>query len=797
MRLLWISADPGCGKSVLARCIIDEDLPKASRNGPSKPVLYYFFKDTSPEQRSATRAVSTILHQLFVWQPRLIRHALASYRVIGKALSTTFPKLWSIFVAAVTDPLVGEITCVLDALDECNEKEQPALIEALKGFCLSRRNASSASRLKFLITSRPYFEIKRGFDKLLQASNNIELAGNDESEDIKKEINIVIKHRVKELQEENLLSAKVTDHLEKRLLEIEHRTYLWLHLLFEIIRKDLSGTKSELDKPIDDLPDDIQGAYEVLLQKCPKPDFARRVLQVVLVAARPLTLSEMGFALGVNAQTSSYADLDLELEKPSRLQETLPSRCGLMISIINSRVYFIHQTVKEFLLGKVGTQPSAGRTWQGSLDPVESHGLMAEICLRCFTLPEIRLDQTNLWNALLPDYDRQWEPEAYCRAHGFLPYSAIYWADHFLNQRSDKGIGIVKSVLETSDCRSVKGPGGFDYGNTLHAASAGGHTRIVQILLEKGAEMNTENGEYGTALEAASAEGHIEIVQILLEKGAEVNVVRERGFYSTALEAASGEGHIEIVQILLEKGAEVNVVREGVFYNTALGQASAGGYTEIVQILLEKGAEVNAEGGGRYGTALGQASREGHTEIVQILLEKGAEVNAEGGGRYGTALGQASREGHTEIVQILLEKGAEVNAEGGRKYGTALRAASAEGHTEIVQILLEKGAEVNKESGNRYYGTALGAASAEGHTEIVQILLEKGGDVSAKGNYFIKYKQHYGTALEAASRGGHPEIVQILLEKEAKRAESTEEEEWMTEKDGKAGAKRKRRHSEL
>ena len=339
-KLLLISADPGCRKSVLARCIIDEDLPKASRNGPSKPILYYFFKDTSPEQRSAARAIFTILYQLFVWQPRLIRHVLANYRKIGKALSTNFPKLWSIFVAAITDPLVRDITYILDTLDECNKQEQYALIEALKGFCLSRRNALSASRFKFLITSRPYFEIKRGFDKLLRTSNNIELACNNESEDIKKEIDIVIKHRIKELKGDNRLSAKVTDHLEKRLLEIEHRTYLWLYLLFEIIRKNLSGTRSELDRTIDNLPDDIQGSYEVLLQKCPEPGFAKRVLQIVLVASRPLTLSEMDFALGVSAQTSPCTDV--ELEGLSRLQETLPSRYGLMVSIINSKVYFLH-----------------------------------------------------------------------------------------------------------------------------------------------------------------------------------------------------------------------------------------------------------------------------------------------------------------------------------------------------------------------------------------------------------------------------------------------------------------------
>ena len=87
------------------------------------------------------------------------------------------------------------------------------------------------SRVKILVTSRPYFEIRRNFDELLKTLINIELAGNDESASIKKEIDLVIKHRVAILARENRLAKKVKDYLEKRLLETEYRTYLWLRLL--------------------------------------------------------------------------------------------------------------------------------------------------------------------------------------------------------------------------------------------------------------------------------------------------------------------------------------------------------------------------------------------------------------------------------------------------------------------------------------------------------------------------------------------------------------------------------------
>ena len=167
-----------------------------------------------------------------------------------------------------------------------------------------------------------------------------------------------------------------------------------------------------MDRLIDNLPDDILGSYDVLLQKCPDLVFAKKVLQIVLAAAQPLTLTEIDVALNVNEQTSLYADL--EQEGPSRLQETLPSRCGLMVSIIQSKVYFIHQTVKEFLLGKVGSERPAGRVWQQSLELRESHHLLAKICLRSISFLEVELHQESLCNALLPEEAREMELYAYC-----------------------------------------------------------------------------------------------------------------------------------------------------------------------------------------------------------------------------------------------------------------------------------------------------------------------------------------------------------------------------------------------
>ncbi|KAL8636365.1 MAG: hypothetical protein Q9228_006229, partial [Teloschistes exilis] len=162
----------------------------------------------------------------------------------------------------------------------------------------------------------------------------------------------------------------------------------------------------------------------------------------------------------------------------------------------------------------------------------------------------------------------------------------MYWADHFRDQRNNKGIRYVEYFLEKIKYQSVTGRYGRDYGPILQLASLRGHEFIVQMLLEKGADVHAQGGEYGNALQAASWQGHDQVVQMLLDKGADVNAQGEE--YSNALQAASLQGHTQVVQTLLDKGAEVNA-QEGVDGN-ALQAALWQGHDQVVQMLLDKGA---------------------------------------------------------------------------------------------------------------------------------------------------------------------------------------------------------------
>ena len=90
----------------------------------------------------------------------------------------------------------------------------------------------------------------------------------------------------------------------------------------------------------------------------------------------------------------------------------------------------------------------------------------------------------------------------------------------------------------------------------LHWAAYCGYERVVQRLLEKGADI-AGKGRYGrTALSRAAIKGHEAVVELLLEKGADVES-KDILYGQTPLLCAAKKGHEAVVKLLLEKGADV------------------------------------------------------------------------------------------------------------------------------------------------------------------------------------------------------------------------------------------------
>ncbi|CAG2202996.1 unnamed protein product [Mytilus edulis] len=283
--------------------------------------------------------------------------------------------------------------------------------------------------------------------------------------------------------------------------------------------------------------------------------------------------------------------------------------------------------------------------------------------------------------------------------------------------------------------------------NTLTAACKGGHEKLVQLLIEKGCNMNQVGGWGRTPLTAACAGGHEKTVQLLIEKGCNMNQVD--GLRQTPLTAACEGGHEKIVQLFIEKGCNMNQV-DG-WGRTPLTAACREGHEKTVQLLIEKGCNMNQVDGLRQ-TPL-NAACEGHKERVQLLIEKGCNMNLIGW-RW-KPLTAACREGHEKIVQLLIDKGCNMNQVDGWRQ-TPLTAACEGGHENIVQLFIDKGCNINQVDG--WGRTPLTAACREGHEKTVQLLIEKGCNMNQDDDWGQ-------TPLTSACRRGHEKTVQLLIEK--------------------------------
>ncbi|KAK5202665.1 hypothetical protein LTR41_011586 [Exophiala xenobiotica] len=694
--LLWISADPGCGKSVLAKSLVDHEL----RSTEQHTVCYFFFKDNN-EQDDVARALCALLHQLFTYQPQLISYATPAWEKAGEKLAKEIPELWRILIAAARDTEAHDVTCVLDALDECRQSDRRWLIEMMSRFSSQRSAASSSprrGRLRMLVTSRPYDDIQANFEKTVGNLPVIRLRGEEENDQIHSEINMVIRIRVAQLAKALRLDDHTKSQLEIKLLAMEHRTYLWLHLAIEDIKVTYQRSFRPAEALIKSLPSSVEDAYQKILDRVAREQRSqvKTILQIVVGARRALSVQEMAIALEIATSSEVILLAQAQLE-PTWLKNSIRYWCGLFVVISHGRIYLIHQTAREFLLcGNSSLLSLSG--WKNCLSPRGTEEELARICVKFLTLedtwstarsPVRNIEEYRRTDDLLHEDDH---------TGSFLVYSAESWSSHVRDGDIPKG-GYATAELTTLyatdralyrklyDINEVDSDGR----TALMWASQFGYDRVVQILLDHGADVNFKGGFYGNALQAAACNGHEKVVQVLLDHGSGVNA--QGGYYGNALQAASWTGYEKVVQVLLERGANANV--QGGLYGNALQIASERGHENVVkgvvQLLLDRGAKINGLGG-YYGNTLQAASAGGHEEVVQLYLDLGAEINAPGG-RYGNALQAASAGGHEKVVQLLLDHGAEINAPG--HYGNALQVASAVGHEKVVQVLLERGANVN------------------------------------------------------------------------------------------------------
>jgi ankyrin repeat protein len=89
--------------------------------------------------------------------------------------------------------------------------------------------------------------------------------------------------------------------------------------------------------------------------------------------------------------------------------------------------------------------------------------------------------------------------------------------------------------------------------DAMYAAARNGHTRVVELLLNRGARVDAKGVFGGTALHWAAINGHRSTIDLLLARGASLTI-RDARFNSTPEEWAREGGHPELFDALRPKG---------------------------------------------------------------------------------------------------------------------------------------------------------------------------------------------------------------------------------------------------
>jgi Ankyrin repeats (3 copies)/Ankyrin repeat len=423
---------------------------------------------------------------------------------------------------------------------------------------------------------------------------------------------------------------------------------------------------SSVRQTLMELPESLDETYERILKEIKKPNraHARRVLQCLVIAVRPLRVEELAGVLAVDFNDPEGIP---RLKPDWRWEEqelALLSACSSLIAIVqvdHSRVVqFSHFSVKEFLTSpRLATASGEVSNYHIDLEP--AHTVLAQAGLG--VLLQIQ------------DGVEGCTPED----HPLARYAAEHWTTHAqfgeVSSRLHKGMEYLfdankphfKVWLTLYDIDTKpRGDAIFSWfaldekspaAPLYYATLCGFHDLVEHLITKYPQDVNADGGYYVRPLVAALAGEHFQTADLLRHHGADSHIQGRYG--RSPLLVAADSRNLEVVRILIEYDpADINARAES--GSTPLHWASGSRYFKdgsVLRLLLEHGADINAQNEAGQTPLHWAVIRSLAVEFVRVLLEHGADVEAKDK-KGKTALQLAADRRHDEVVKLLREHGA-------------------------------------------------------------------------------------------------------------------------------------------
>ena len=432
-----------------------------------------------------------------------------------------------------------------------------------------------------------------------------------------------------------------------------------MYCQLEILRHCLP---SSVRRFLEELPESLDETYERVLREIKKPnrDHARRILQCLVVAIRPLKVEELAEVLAVDFEDVGGIPKLKPGWRWEDQEQALLTSCSSLIAIVDTGdsrvVQFSHFSVKEYLIStRLATSSQDASGYYIALKP--AHTILAQACVSVLLQ--------------LSDHDEADDVE---KNAPLAEYAAEYWVIH---AQFEDVVSCIKGVEYLFDPDKsyfaawrrlydidIGRPGTVFYqlnylstpspNTPLYYAALCGFANLVgQLIIKYSQFVNASGGYYMTPAVAALAGRHFELAQVLHRNGSSVEPRDDQK--RTPLHSAAFYGDLEMVQVLLEYGVDVNAMTSA--DNTPLNFAFQNGDLNdprVARFLVERGADPNMR---NYNgvTPLHRALKTGRIEMARVLIEHGA--NAEVKNDEGkTPLDAAPEEQRDDIMKLLLER---------------------------------------------------------------------------------------------------------------------------------------------
>ena len=518
------------------------------------------------------------------------------------------------------------------------------------------------------------------------------------------------------------------------------------------------GRVHALRRRLREIPDGLDKLFEDILTR-DQENMGELVLclQWILYAKRPLKQDEIYHAILSGTDPEALSALNSE-EITAQDMERFILSCSKGLAettkLKAQRVQFIHESVRDYLLGKNGFNKL-----KSELRLDLSHDRLKQCCHDYMGLDTSAYLPPTMALPVASSEEARGLRELVSKKLPFLEYAVrnvLYHADvadgqgipqkAFVKQFALSNWIMLDNLFEKYQLRRHTPNVSLTY---IVAEKNFGN--LVQIQVESDHDPDTvaerlENERYAAPLYAALANANVkeETIQALFL----IPVARTYGSGEHPNEQ-SEQSDCEIernraaIQILVEKRPNLKPGKG----ETLIGWAASNGHEAVVKLLLARD-NINLNPANMCPLLL--AAARGHAGVVKLLLARD-DVDPNLTDSSGiTSLSLAAEHEHEAVVKLLLARD-DINLKS--PYGNPLLIAAEKGHAGVVKLLLARD-DVDPNLTDSSGITSLSLAAEHEHEAVVKLLLARDD---------INLKSPYGNPLLIAAEKGHAAIVKLLL----------------------------------